>query len=270
MKLLHMALTFGTVATLATACTGTGTPLAPTTVTPLATEEPAATPTPDFMPVPTPSPTPPPPTPTPVPATPTPMPTPTPTPEPVSGSGLTMHFLDVASAEAVLLVAGNGETMLIDGGEFSSLLRQRMQSLGIKRIDAVLPTHWHENHTRAQLWAFDSFDVKKFYWNGETGNDAVFQAVVAKATAEAQVTQLRRGDTFNFGNVSIQVMHPSDLSGDANTDSLALLVSCGTFKAWLGGDTTAVSEQGMIAAGVVQQAPRSMARTSANKMTPSP
>ena len=195
--------------------------------------------------------------------TPTPVPTkdpssratpiPTPTPEPATRPGLTIYFLDVEAAEAMLLIANDGQTMLIDGGEFSDLLRQRLERLGIRRIDAVLPSHWHENHTRAELWALDNYSVKRFYWNGQTGGNSIFQQLLAKAQAKTQVTKLQRGDSFTFGNLSVKVMHPSKPIGDANTDALALLVSCGSFKAWLAGDTTAASEQDMLSAGVVDQ-----------------
>jgi competence protein ComEC len=168
--------------------------------------------------------------------------------------GFTLYFLDVESAEAMVLKShATGETMLLEGGEFASLLSQRLGAAGIMRVDALLPTHWHENHTRAQLWALDAFDIKHFWWNGDTGNNLTFQRVVDKAKQEAKVTVLQRGDSFTFGGLDFQVMHPASMTGDANTDSLAIVLSCGSIKVWLGGDATGLSEVDMLAAGAIPQ-----------------
>ena len=231
--------------------TATLTPLPAPTATPTQVP-PAATPT--ATPAPTATPTQLPPTATPAPAaTPTPTPTATPTATATVGpDGFTVYFIDVGQGDATLIIAASGESLLIDGGRSKTRIRERLSSLGITDLDAVLATHADSDHISGLVEVFDLFQIERFYWNGQVHDTLAFQNLMTAAQTEGSViTVSTRGDTIPLGNLSLQVLHPSTLSGDSNVDSIVVLLSCGTVAILLTGDAEIPSEEGMLAAGIL-------------------
>ena len=214
----------------------------PLTTTPTATPAPTATPT-QLPPTATPAPA----------ATPTPTPTATPTATATVGpDGFTVYFIDVGQGDATLIIAASGESLLIDGGRSKTRIRERLSSLGITDLDAVLATHADSDHISGLVEVFDLFQIERFYWNGQAHDTLAFQNLMTAAQTEGSViTVSTRGDTIPLGNLSLQVLHPSTLSGDSNVDSIVVLLSCGTVAILLTGDAEIPSEEGMLAAGIL-------------------
>ena len=67
----------------------------------------------------------------------------------------------------------------------------------------------------------------------------------------AQSTISRRGDTIPLGELTLQVLHPSSLSGDSNVDSIVVLLTCGTVDIIMTGDAETPSESEMLSAGLL-------------------
>ena len=70
-------------------------------------------------------------------------------PEPYEPDGLSyVHFIDVGQGDCSLIIADNGETILIDPGEaeYSPRVIRYIKNLGITRLDYVLATHPHSDH----------------------------------------------------------------------------------------------------------------------------
>ncbi len=196
-------------------------------------------------------------TPTQLPPTATPAPTATPTPTPTATAtvgldGFTVYFIDVGQGDATLIIAASGESLLIDGGRSKTRIRERLSSLGITDLDAVLATHADSDHISGLVEVFDLFQIERFYWNGQVHDTLAFQNLMTAAQTEGSViTVSTRGDTIPLGNLSLQVLHPSTLSGDSNVDSIVVLLSCGTVAILLTGDAEIPSEEGMLAAGIL-------------------
>ena len=237
--------------------TPTPSPVPPTptaTPTPTPTTRPTATATLTPLPAPTATPAQLPPTATPAPAaTPTPTPTATPTATATVGpDGFTVYFIDVGQGDATLIIAASGESLLIDGGRSKTRIRERLSSLGITDLDAVLATHADSDHISGLVEVFDLFQIERFYWNGQVHDTLAFQNLMTAAQTEGSViTVSTRGDTIPLGNLSLQVLHPSTLSGDSNVDSIVVLLSCGTVAILLTGDAEIPSEEGMLVAGIL-------------------
>ena len=58
----------------------------------------------------------------------------------------------------------------------------------------------------------------------------------------ARITRVRRGDTLRFGALKAQVLSPGSLSGDANEDSVVLLLDAGGKRFLFTGDCTGTNE----------------------------
>ena len=187
----------------------------------------------------------------------TPTPTPTPSPTPTSTStprpnGLQLYFIDVGQGDAILVRAGSGESLLVDGGRSRARLRERLAALGISDLDAILATHPDADHIAGLIEAFDMFNVERFYWNGQAADTQTFRDLMAAAQREGSVvTTPRRGDTIPLGGLDLRVLHPATLTGDSNADSIVLLVGCGAVEVLLTGDAETPSEGDMLAAGVL-------------------
>ncbi|MDA1348797.1 MAG: MBL fold metallo-hydrolase [Chloroflexi bacterium] len=176
-------------------------------------------------------------------------PTPSPTQTPIPA--LTVHFIDVGQGDATLIVAQNGESMLIDGGLSRERIRDRLTALGVTDLDAVLATHPDADHIGGLIEVLEMFDVERFYWNGQTRETLTYLELMAAAEAEATLTVSRRGDTIPLGDLTVKVLHPSALSGDSNVDSIVVEVSCGTVEILLTGDAESPSEAEMLGASVL-------------------
>ena len=243
--------------------TPTSKPLAitnPSDVQPTNTPTSVATPT--SVPTPTPTPTnvpTPMPTDTPVSGS-TPRPTPTYTPRPTappitsnSIGGFSIYFIDVGQGDATLVVNDDGQSLLVDGGRSKTRIRDRLSALGIEDIDAIAATHPDADHIAGLTEALEMYNVEKVYLNGGQSATATHADFLDAVEQEgAIVSTLRMNDTFNLGGMVIKVLHPNELTGDSNVDSLVLQLGCGDVQVLLTGDSEIESEQSMLSAKVLQ------------------
>ena len=179
---------------------------------------------------------------------------PTVTPE-VAQPRLTIQFLDVGQGDAILVTV-DGRRLLVDGGPSGDRLQQRLQSLGITDIDAILVTNPDADHIRGLIEALAMFQVETFYSSGSTNPSATYAELLAAVAMEpgVQVVTLVRGEFVPLGGVQLDVLHPLTISGDRNDDSLALRLTCENVTVLLMGDATTTSEASMLAARLVPKA----------------
>ncbi len=230
---------------------------APTSV-PTATSVPTPTPKPIPIAVPTPTNIP-----TPVPtATVVSTPTPTYTPQPTSTTtptlnssigGFSIYFIDVGQGDATLIVSNDRQSLLVDGGRSKTRIRDRLTALGIEDIDAIAATHPDADHIAGLTEVLDMYDVENVYLNGGQSSTATHADFLDAVEQEgAIVSTLRMNDTFNLGDMVIKVLHPYQLTGDSNVDSLVLQLGCGDVQVLLTGDSEISSEQSMVSENVLQ------------------
>ena len=228
---------------------------APTSV-PTSTSVPTPTPKPIPMAVPTPTNIP-----TPVPtATVASTPTPTYTPQPTSTTtpnssigGFSIYFIDVGQGDATLIVSNDGHSLLVDGGRSKTRIRDRLSALGIQDIDAIAATHPDADHIAGLTEVLAMYDVESVYLNGGQSSTATHSDFLDAVEQEgAIVSTLQMNDTFNLGDIVIKVLHPYQLTGDSNVDSLVLQLGCGDVQVLLTGDSEIASEQSMLSEDVLQ------------------
>lgn len=70
-------------------------------------------------------------------------------------------FFDVGEGDSAL-ISSNGENMLIDTGtaQRSKALTTDLNTIGVKSIDYLLVTHFHDDHTGSLVMLTDRFEVK--------------------------------------------------------------------------------------------------------------
>ena len=166
--------------------------------------------------------------------------------------GFIVFFIDVGQGDATLITTPDGHAMLIDGGRSRSRIRDRLETMGVTDLDAVVATHADADHIAGLLEALEMFDVERYYWNGAEHDSKAFLNLVAAVAAEgSEVAVVERGDTIRLGELEIDVLHPFGLTGDSNVDSVVLQVGCGEVEVLLMADAEAPSEASLIQSEVL-------------------
>ena len=177
--------------------------------------------------------------------------------EPTQGtqtaSGLTVHFLDVQHADAIIL-ACEGEYAVVDAGypESGEKVVSYLQNLGAKDLELVVGTHPHGDHIGGMPTVLDAYPTDTV-WTSQLPytNDYVSSFTSAISRNGADFVQPRPGDSFQLGGATIDVIGPLNLVyEDANDLSLVLRVTYGDIRFLLTGDMEELAEKELVEAGV--------------------
>ena len=155
------------------------------------------------------------------------------------GRAARIVFVDVGQGDATIIRSG-AWAGLIDGGPAGSERRieAALRRLGVRRLSTVFVSHMHADHTGGLPGVVADLRPRRVFVAGSPGSTLAG----AFRTAGTRVVQARRGATLRFGAVRVTVLSPPGLSGDANADSLVLLVAAGGRRFLFTGDCTGPNE----------------------------
>ena len=152
---------------------------------------------------------------------------------------LRVVFVDVGQGDAAALRSG-AWTGLVDGGPAGSAaaVGAALAQLGVRRLDTLVVSHMHADHTGGLPALIRRFRPRRAWVAGAASG----RLASALRAVGARVVQARRGLTARFGKAKATVIAPGSLSGDANTDSLVLLLQAGGRSVVFTGDSTGRGE----------------------------
>jgi beta-lactamase superfamily II metal-dependent hydrolase len=164
---------------------------------------------------------------------------------------LRITFLDVGQADAIVVRAPEGQVALIDAGRGAPL--GLLAEMGIEGIDLLVATHPHADHIGGMAGVLDAIPVRFYMDNGQPHTTATYAHLLRTLQRHTEVTYLAAEPrAISLGSARIDVLPlPAADAEDLNDRSVGLVVTYGSFRALLSGDSE-VGELGhFLARGVV-------------------
>jgi len=169
------------------------------------------------------------------------------------GSLLQVHFIDVGQADSVLVIAPNGQTMLVDGGnrDDGAVVVNYLKSQGVQDLTAIVATHPHEDHIGGLDTIIHSFPPKQIYMPNAISTTKTFDDFITAVNASgAQKIRAKAGVELDVLGISGQFLAPiSDQYEELNNYSAVLKITFGKISFLLTGDAEDVSEAEMLKIG---------------------
>jgi competence protein ComEC len=164
----------------------------------------------------------------------------------IEPSKLNILFFDVGQADCELIIS-NGQTLLIDAGNSrdGEKIVNAIRGLGISRLDYVVGTHVHEDHTGGMSYIVDSFDIGTFYLPYNTTSTTNFykKLLTSLTNKKMTITEANIGDKFTVGETNCEIMSVDNSEPEnINEESIVIEMSFGTQKYLFMGDAEKVNE----------------------------
>lgn len=165
-------------------------------------------------------------------------------------------FCDVGQGDATVLRTGPESAVLVDAGPAPDIAMQCLRRVGIRRLDAVILSHFHRDHVEGFPQVARAMQPA-LTWVSPLADPPEQAAHVrsAAATTGTEVLVPVEGQTARWGSVSMQVLGPGRLvrEGSApNNASLAVVAemttSGGPVRVLLSGDVEPEAQAALMAA----------------------
>jgi competence protein ComEC len=182
----------------------------------------------------------------------------------MSSRGFEVTFIDVGQGDSILIQTEGKKVVLIDGGgmppyysgDFDTgddIVLPFLYSKGIKKIDAVIFTHFDDDHARGLLSILRSMKVENIVYG--LPEDLPIYEEMLEIVREKQIKTIhvKRGDQFTIDNVTFDVLNPvvdtqKDLS--SNDNSVVLKMAYKGMKFLFTGDLEYEGERSLISSGI--------------------
>lgn len=151
---------------------------------------------------------------------------------------LTVHYIDVGQADAILVACG-GEYMLIDAGEDDGDDRviHYLTDLDIDEIDLVVATHAHSDHIGEMGDVLNAIPaVEVWYPEYRHGTKTEQRFLTAVDGCGANLYEPELGDTYDLGGATVTVLGPVKDYEDPNDMSIVVMVQFGDDRFLFTGD----------------------------------
>jgi competence protein ComEC len=160
---------------------------------------------------------------------------------------LRVHFIDVGYGDAIFIQFPDETTMLVDaGGDPVNYLA----SLNIERIDTAIITHPHTNHFEGFVNILKNMSVHRVFINGDPNSEEGYEELLAEfERKKIPVRTLRRGDNIDQlpDEVELEILHPQDLTGSTNGNSIVMWLKYKNASLLLTGDIDLAVQEELIA-----------------------
>ena len=166
---------------------------------------------------------------------------------------LTLTVLDVGQGQCTLLRAGDRTALVDCGGNARRNAGDRaadyLSTLGGQRVDLLVLTHFHADHTNGVLELLERLEVSVLAVPDVEPEDPLRQELLSAAEAHGvQIWLIREDVRFPFGSADLTLYAPLG-AGAANEEGLSFLCETEHFSALLTGDMGADVEARLVKYG---------------------
>lgn len=157
-------------------------------------------------------------------------------------------FADVGQGDCILVKLGNGETMLIDSGEYEYRedVRNCLEDNNVTKIDYLIATHPHSDHIGSMSYIIDNFDIGMFYMPECVNNSQAFEKMLRSIRDNGVETSYGKcGDVIfdtEFGRCEI-LSPTSDEYDSLNDYSIVTKLEVGSKSFLFMGDAEKTAEK---------------------------
>ncbi|QLD90949.1 MBL fold metallo-hydrolase [Natronomonas salina] len=136
---------------------------------------------------------------------------------------LSVHYINVGQADATLLISPEGETMLIDSGDWRNdgeTVIDYLEARGVDRIDHLVSTHAHADHIGGHAAVIDHFETEKdgvgaVYDSGVVHTSQTYENYLdAVERHDVTLYEVADGDEIPFPGTATTVRNPVEPGGD--------------------------------------------------------
>lgn len=154
-------------------------------------------------------------------------------------------FLNVGQGDSIVLRNLEGKYALIDGGKGQRVLSELGEVLPPLeyKFDFIIATHPDADHIEGLIEVIKRYEVGKFFINKSGKESSVYQELIRQLTINNVPTyELRSDNDFQWGcciNFDVVWPHPGSNvynNLDANSTSIATIISYNNFNMYTGGD----------------------------------
>ncbi len=186
---------------------------------------------------------------------------------------LEVTAIDVGQGDSLLVVGPEGRTMLVDAGGPVGSVKEAAEAQsgfdvgeevvspylwwrGLRRLDVMVLSHAHSDHMGGMAAVMRSFRPREL-WVGTDPDSEAYRSLVAEAAElGVAVKHYRAEDAVRWDGVDVKVLSPGVEYANGfvprNDDSLVLRLEYGKASVLLEGDAEAMSEQAMVASGLMK------------------
>ena len=160
---------------------------------------------------------------------------------------LSVTALDVGQGQCILLNDEDTVVMVDCGGDgyedAGELASDYLRSRAVSHLDALVLTHYHDDHANGVLRLLDRMSVGLLVLPDVEEDDLLRQEIIALAAAkEIEVMFLRQSCVVDFGGISLTLYPPLTDDPNENERGLALLAQAGERRALITGDMDGLTE----------------------------
>ncbi len=166
-----------------------------------------------------------------------------------------VHILDVGQGSAVLMIASDGTSVLVDTGRYDDgqkrIISYLDEYIGLgEELDLLVFTHNDADHIGHGDLVMEYFDVQEVWMNGVDHTTQVYSHLLdAILASDAEYVEPKMGEVYERGAFLIQVLHPpADSPGkDHNDESLVMHLAFDGMSLINSGDASIPRENEIIA-----------------------
>ena len=163
-----------------------------------------------------------------------------------------VSFIDVGQGNCTLLRCG-GKTILVDSGEVgvAQTVIGYIKNLNIDTLDCVLVTHPHSDHMGAMTKLLYEFKIKDFIMpeipEKIIPTSRIYEKFLTAVSDNAEnVIAAEPGETFSYGEMTVEIFAPLHDYDDLNDMSAVTRVSYGDTSVMFMGDASATVEKDLL------------------------